>query len=404
MTNGLFLSKFTAKFDLRALSPGHKVSSPSQHWSGIALVALFVAVAMQDSIFSALQQRAGSLVSLLDRDGDGRLSPEEVPPAIRNRFRQLDRNGDGYLDAAEVEAAAKVAAALTGQTPRLPATVEAVWDIPYADTDDPRQRLDLLLPRKREGKLPVVVAIHGGGWIGGDKRAVIGRIVPLVASGKYAGVSVGYRLSLQATWPAQIHDCKAAIRWIRANAEKYGLDADRIGVIGWSAGGHLAAMLGTTGDHPEVDGQLGPHRDQSTKVNCVVDVFGPTDLRLIVEQVADAPGRPGALVERLLGGPVKERLELATSASPIVFVSADDPPFLIIHGTEDPTVPYRQSVRLRDRLREAGVPVALVTVEGGGHGNFRNPKIDELIDKFFAAHLLGEKHTFTDVTLPNSPQ
>ncbi|MDW8078011.1 MAG: alpha/beta fold hydrolase [Thermoguttaceae bacterium] len=342
------------------------------------------------------------IFDLLDRNRDGRLSPEELPPAVQKRFPILDRNKDGFLDQAEVE---QIRAALppASQRPRVPANVEAHWDIPYAGTDEPRQTLDLLLPKTREGKLPVIVAIHGGGWIGGDKRGVIGRVASLVASGKYAGVSVGYRLSNQASWPAQIHDCKAAIRWIRGNAEKYSLDPERIGVIGWSAGGHLAAMLGTTGDTTELDGELGQWRDQPTRVQCVVDVFGPSDLRIIRDEAGDGPGRPGALVERLLGGPVAERLDLARSASPIAFVSKEDPPFLIIHGTEDNVVPYRQSVRLRDRLREVGVPVALITVEGAGHGNFRNPKIEEIISQFFATYLLGEKHEFTDLTLPNAP-
>lgn len=365
---------------------------------GVFFVGLLLVVPLASQASAQLPQQ---IFELLDRNRDGRLSPDELPPAVQKRFSILDRNKDGFLDAAEIE---QIRAALPGivQQPRVPANVEAHWDIPYAGTDEPRQRLDLLLPREREGKLPVIVAIHGGGWIGGDKRGVIGRIAPLVATGKYAGVSVGYRLSIQASWPAQIHDCKAAIRWLRANADRYGLDPERIGVIGWSAGGHLAAMLGTTGDTPELDGELGEFRGQPTRVQCVVDVFGPSDLRIIREEAGDGPGRPGDLVERLLGGPPSERQELARSASPIAFVSKEDPPFLIIHGTDDNVVPYRQSVRLRDRLREVGVPVALITVEGAGHGNFRNPKIDELISQFFATHLLGEKHEFSDMTIPNT--
>ncbi len=349
------------------------------------------------------EQRADAILFLWDKDGDKRLSLEELPPLFRGRFTEWDRNTDGFLDLAEIEAvlAQKEPVRLR---PWIPGNVEALWDVPYADSAESRQRLDLFLPKRREGKLPVIVAIHGGGWIGGDKRAVVGRIIPFVASGKYAAASVGYRLSSQAVWPAQIHDCKAAIRWIRGNAEKYNLDPDRIGVIGWSAGGHLAAMLGTTGDIPDLDGQLGQFSGQPANVHCVVDFFGPTDLRVIVEEVGNEPSRPGAMVERLLGGPPSERQELARSASPILFVSRDDPPFLIVHGTEDPLVPYRQSVRFRDRLGEVGVTVALVTVKGGGHGNFRNPKVEELVDQFFATHLLGEKYSFADVILPNSPK
>jgi acetyl esterase/lipase len=344
-----------------------------------------------------------ALLKVLDRDRDGKLSREEVPPLLRQQFEKWDRNGDGFLEAAELEEIRRQRPASLQRGPALPANVEAIWDIPYADSDEPRQRLDLLLPRERQGKLPVIVAIHGGGWIGGDKRAVVGRMATFAATGKYAVACIGYRLSNQATWPAQIHDCKAAIRWIRANAEKYGLEPDRIGVIGWSAGGHLAAMLGTTGDTADLEGDLGPYRDQKTAVQCVVDFFGPSDLRLVWGESGEGAGRPSVLVERLLGGPVKERLDLARSASPVAFVSPDDPPFLIVHGTADPVVPYKQSVWLRDRLRKAGVPVALITVEGGGHGTFPNPKIDELVAQFFATHLLGEKHEFSDLTVPNTP-
>ena len=344
-----------------------------------------------------------AILERLDRDGDGRLSRDEIPPLLRQRFERLDRNSDGFLDVAELGAIRPAIPPRMDSTPALAPNIEAIWDIPYADSDEPRQRLDLLLPRERKNKLPVIVAIHGGGWIGGDKRAVVGRLANFVATGQYAGASVGYRLSNQAAWPAQIHDCKAAIRWIRGNADKYGLDPERIGVIGWSAGGHLAAILGTTGDLSDLEGELGAYRDQKTTVQCVVDFFGPSDLRVVWEDPGKSAGRPSVLVERLLGGPVKERLEVARSASPVAFVSANDPPFLIVHGTVDPTVPYRQSVRLRDRLREAGVPVALITVEGGGHGAFRNPKIDELVSQFFATHFLGEKHEFSDLTVPNNP-
>ncbi len=344
-----------------------------------------------------------ALLKVLDRDGDGKLSREETPPLFRQQFERWDRNSDGFLEAAELEEIRPQRPASPQRGPVLPATVEGVWDIPYADSQEPRQRLDLLLPRERKGKLPIIAAIHGGGWIGGDKRAVVGRMATFAATGKYAVASIGYRLSSQATWPAQIHDCKAAIRWIRANAEQYGLDPDRIGVIGWSAGGHLAAMLGTTGDITDLEGDLGPHRDQKTAVQCVVDFFGPSELRLVWGDNGEGAGRPSVLVERLLGGPVRERLDVARSASPVAFVSPDDPPFLIVHGTEDPVVPYKQSVWLRDRLRKAGVPVALVTVEGGGHGPFRNPKVDELVAQFFATHLLGEKHEFSDMTIADNP-
>ena len=165
---------------------------------------------------------------------------------------------------------------------RFPETIRRVMDLPYANSDNSRQTLDMVLPKEPQNEtLPVIVFIHGGAWRTGDKRAGIPRIARLVATGHFAGVSVGYRLSQEAQWPAQIHDCKAAIRWIRANAEKYGLDPERIGVWGSSAGGHLVSVLGTSGEVPEMDGQLGQSPELSSRVTCVVDFFGPTNFFLM---------------------------------------------------------------------------------------------------------------------------
>ncbi|MEM9660001.1 MAG: alpha/beta hydrolase, partial [Planctomycetota bacterium] len=169
--------------------------------------------------------------------------------------------------------------ACSAQRPRwIPDSVELNSDVFYADTDNPRQTLDLAAPRRElEDPLPVVAYVHGGAWRAGDKRNGLRQVMRFVESGRYAAASIGYRLSGEAKWPAQIHDCKAAIRWIRAHADEYGLDADRIGVWGSSAGGHLVAMLGASGDVEAMDGSLGPHADGSSRVACVVDFFGPTD-------------------------------------------------------------------------------------------------------------------------------
>ncbi len=289
--------------------------------------------------------------------------------------------------------------------PRIPDSIEAQWDIPYAATDHPRQRLDLLLPKNRSADkpLPVIVAVHGGAWLGGNKRDGLGFLVPFVASGKYAGASIGYRLSRDATWPAQIHDCKAALRWLRGNAAKYNLDPERIGVIGFSAGGHLVAMLGTAGDVSELEGDLGEFTDQSSRVTCVVDFFGPTNFLTIGDHPSQiqhyADDAPEAL---LLGSAIPADEAKARQASPITFVTPDDAPFLIVHGTNDPLVPHPQSEEIRDALRKAGVPVALITVQDGSHGGFRNPTIERQVRDFFAAHLLGEKAEFRDMTVPNA--
>jgi acetyl esterase/lipase len=274
---------------------------------------------------------------------------------------------------------------------REPITFEL--DIPYADTGNPRHRLDLYLPKHRKtDKLPVIVFIHGGGWMWGDKSDTdgVGRLIPFIRTGEYAGVSIGYRLSGEAQWPAQIHDCKAAIRWLRANAAKYALDADHIGVWGRSAGSHLGLMLGMTGDVPELEGDIGPYRDVSSKVAAVAEFSGRVDLLASIGQPNDADPAstqtPGAM---LIGGPLFDNSDKARAASPITYVTANDPPVLIVHGSKDSTVPYDQAVRLDAALQQAGVPSYFVTVKGGGHGDFGSVA-DDRVRAFFARYLRGE--------------
>ncbi len=218
----------------------------------------------------------------LDRNQDGKLTKDEFSGPLFNR---IDTNNDGVVSAEEDQAfSRRQPAPGRGPALRVPESVQAELDIPYAGTSNPRQRLDLYQPKTRNDNkaLPVVVFIHGGGWQNGDKRGGYRMIGPLVESGDYVGVSVGYRLSGEAIWPAQIHDCKAAIRWLRANAKKYNLDPKKIGVTGTSAGGHLVAMLGTSGDVPDLEGKLGDHLKVSSRVQCVVEQrFGPTE-RLIM--------------------------------------------------------------------------------------------------------------------------
>jgi acetyl esterase/lipase len=285
---------------------------------------------------------------------------------------------------------------------RLDAAIELKRDIAYADTEHDRQRLDLYLPkvRKTDAALPVIAYIHGGAWMGGDKRGGADALGPFVASGEYAAVSIGYRLSQHARWPAQIHDCKSAIRWIRGHAKEYNLDPDKIGVLGGSAGGHLVAMLGTSGDRKDLEGDLGGHDDQSSHVTCVVDYFGPSDFLTIADYPSQldhaAADSPEA---RLIGGRIQDMQDVARNVSPVTHVSRDDPPFLIVHGTNDQIVPYNQSQRLRDALREAGVEVALVSIEGGGHGGFESEALDDRVRKFFDKHLRGQEAEFADETL-----
>src|SRR5512132_3660165 len=204
----------------------------------------------------------------------------------------------------------------------------------------------------------------------------------------YAIASLNYRLSQHARFPAQIEDCKAAVRWLRTHADTYGLDPSRFASWGESAGGHLAAMLGTAGH--ERSFEVGEHLEHSSHVQAVLDFFGPTDVLQMdahplpegtVHDAADSPE------SQLVGGPIQERPTEVARANPVTYVTPEAPPFLIVHGDRDPLVPYGQSLLLVDALRAAGVPATFYTVVGAGHGGFDDPQIPILVHEFLAAHL-----------------
>jgi len=254
-------------------------------------------------------------------------------------------------------------------------------DLEYIPGGHVRNKLDLYLPAKADHPLPVIVWIHGGGWEAGSKEGC-----PAVAfAGKgYAVASINYRFSQDAIFPAQIEDCKAAIRWLRAHATKYSLDPRHIGVGGDSAGGHLVALLGTSGDVKELEG-TGGNLEQSSRVQCVLDWYGPTDFT----QMGGWQDKPDSPMAKLVGGPVRERKELAAKANPITYVSKDNAAFLIMHGDQDKLVPMNQSELLDEALRKAGVECTLIRVPGNGHGGpgFLNPENRKKIEAFFDKHL-----------------
>ena len=181
--------------------------------------------------------------------------------------------------------------------------------------------------------------------------------------------SLNYRLTDKAKFPAQLEDCKAAIRWLRKHAVEYGLDPDRIGVFGASAGGHLVALLGTTGGLKQFD-QVGGNTDVSSRVEAVCDMCGPTDLTTIAQQ-AGAQYKLRELVKQFLGSDPETDKNVARSASPVAYAHAGDPPFLIMHGDADDIVPYQQGAELYYILKKANVDAQLATQKGGGH-NFMN--------------------------------
>lgn len=263
----------------------------------------------------------------------------------------------------------------------VPAGVKALRDLEYVKGGHERQKLDLYLPEKASGPLPLVIWIHGGGWQNGSKDRC--PALPFTTQG-YAVASVNYRLSHHAPFPAQIEDCKAAVRWLRAHAKEQGIDPDRIGVWGASAGGHLVALLGTTGDVKEWD-RVGIAPDISSRVQAVCDWFGPADLVRVVRQSKDTNGP----VAKLLGGSPADSKEKAAQASPVTYVTRDDAPTLILHGDQDKLVPLVQSELLAAALRKAGVPVTLKVLPGAAHGGpaFNSPETLDVVRQFFDSQL-----------------
>jgi acetyl esterase/lipase len=258
-------------------------------------------------------------------------------------------------------------------------------DIVYDRVADRDLLLDLYLP-PGDGPHPLVVWVHGGGWRRGSKANP--QAVWLTGHG-YAVASIAYRLSDVAKFPAQIEDAKSAVRFLRANARNYGIDAEHIGAWGASAGGHLVALLGVTGDLPFFEPRPGA-RAVSSRVQAVVDYFGPTDLlamsRFPSSIPHDAPDSPESL---LIGGPIQEHKEKTVRANPIRYVTADDAPFLIVHGDKDMSVPLNQSELLYAALRKAGVPAQLRVLKDAGHGGpaFQDAELKQSILAFLDEHL-----------------
>ena len=275
----------------------------------------------------------------------------------------------------------------------LPPGIKALRDIEYVPGGGRSRSLDVYLPEKADAPLPLVVWVHGGGWSAGNKDG--NQALRLMEAG-FATASINYRLSQEAIFPAQIEDCKAAIRFLRGHAKEYNIDPNRIGVWGSSAGGHLVALVGTSGDVKQLEGKDGD-LSVSSSVQAVCDWYGPTDLGQMGAQSGpeskmdhNAPNSPES---RLLGGPVQDKLDVVKVANPITYVSKDDPAFLIMHGDRDPLVPLAQSKLLDAALKAAGVESTLYVVEGGGHGGpgFDKPEAVQMIRDFFVKQLKSAK-------------
>ncbi|MDD5033384.1 MAG: alpha/beta hydrolase [Methylococcaceae bacterium] len=262
------------------------------------------------------------------------------------------------------------------QRPVVPAGVKVHKDLSYLSTGHSQQKLDLYVPNQTPRPLPLVMWIHGGGWIEGDKTRV--PVLYLLEEG-YAVASIDYRLSGEAVFPAQLQDAYAALAWLWAHADDYGLDRNRYVVGGASAGGHLASLVGTAMNAGVKDFEA----PSGLRLRAVVDLFGPSDLIALRGRTDEGVDHdaPDALENRLIGAEVLDRPDLARAASPTTFVDSDDPPFLILHGDGDLLVPFTQSRLLTSYLKLSGVRADLVQVPGAGHGGkpFQSPELKRTI-------------------------
>ena len=251
----------------------------------------------------------------------------------------------------------------------MPAPVTLIAGLPFTEAHGRPHQLDLVLPTGvADGARPAVVWVPGNGWEGARAEGLDDWCCPLLAAHGFVAATVEYRPRQEAPFPAQLHDVKGAIRWLRANAATYGIDPERLGVWGFSAGGHLAALAGLTGDLPELEGEVGP-AGHSSRVRAVAAGSPVTDFL----RPGGALPRFPEVVAQLFGGAGPDKAGLMRLASPLAHVAGGAPPFLLAHGTADESAPFAQSVALREALVAAGAAVAFVPLEGARHNWLARP-------------------------------
>lgn len=267
--------------------------------------------------------------------------------------------------------------------PVVPENVVFETDVEYAKPDGQHLQLDMARPKTGRGPFPAIVCIHSGGFNAGSRQAFVTMCVKLAGQG-YVAVTVSYRLAPKYPFPAAIHDVKAAVRWLRANAKKYNIDPDRIGATGASAGGHLAQFLGVTAGVKQFEGD-GGNADQSSQVVCVVNYFGPSDLTKFYGKspIGDE------VIPLFLGGNLEKERHKHFLASPLYWVTPSAAPTLCIHGTEDTLADHSQSVMLIERLKGADVEAELLSLKGAGHflGGKNAEQAEKAMLSFFGKYL-----------------
>ena len=258
----------------------------------------------------------------------------------------------------------------------VPAGVVFEKNIEYSNPDDQHLQLNLARPKEGPGPFPAVICIHGGGFRAGTREGFNGLCLQLAERG-YVAVTVSYRLAPKYQFPAAVYDVKAAVRWMRANAEKYQIDPDRIGTTGGSAGGHLAQFLGVTSGVKKFEGD-GGNAEYSSSVKCVVNFYGPSDFTKSYDASVDAKD----VLPLFLGGNLEQEHRRHIESSPLYWVTPDAAPTLFVHGTKDAYVAHEQAEWIVERMKAADVEATLMTIEDGDHG-FRtsSPDVKEKIEK-----------------------
>ena len=335
------------------------------------------------------EERIKDWLKTQDANSDGRIADSEAAGLMKSNFARNDANSDGLLDRDEL---GKLADRLTrtgfNQTrnrnrpnnsrsqgmsteellKQAPEGVTIEPDVAYRPGDSKAWRLDLVMPSERGDKpRPGIVFVHGGGWRNGDKRAgtFLQGAIEYAQKG-YVCITVNYRLLDEAPFPACVEDCKCAVRWLRAHAGNYNLDPQRVGGYGNSAGAHLVAMLGLAGADAGLEGD-GPYQNQSSLLQAVCPSATPSDFLLFRSRDSKRRRSSGGV----LAGAEETYEQRAKKMSPVSHVSADAPPFLIIHGTKDNTVNVAHGDRLVEALKKAGAKdVTYIKIEGAGHGVF----------------------------------
>jgi acetyl esterase/lipase len=277
-------------------------------------------------------------------------------------------------------------ALINAPAPAADVKVTTTNDLVYSKVGPTELKLDMARPAEGSGPFPAVLVIHGGGWRAGNKADNRPALAEFAKRG-YVAISPQYRFCPKETFPAQVHDVKAAVRWLRSHKDEYKVDPDHIGAVGFSAGGHLSMMLGLTGPEDGLEGDIPPGAP-SSKVQAVVNYFGPTDFA-----ATDLPDVTQPIVKEFLGGTPADKPDVAAKASPLTFVTSDDPPILTFQGTKDPLVPYSQAEKLTAAMAKSGVPGRTELLIGAGHG-WGGSEITRTMSEtfaFFDQHLKPKK-------------